>query len=222
MAQDFVVLSAYWGHQAFVPGPERSDPSQGPFNWIDMDVAIDTLCKSPYFSKLAQYGAGQVFLGNAGHGLAPDEPPSAWSNGTEQDGFTLGDIERFLTREIDAERLNRPDDWPGVVPIYVVVLQRWLYSKEHFQSAVGEHWRFSYHGAPANYAWNIQGASLHDTTKIVSHEIVEAIAMHFGAGEIADDCEHIYGNVGYADRRVMAQGYKSREDGDQCRLPGMA
>ena len=221
MAQDFVVLSAYWGHQAFVPGPERSDPSQGPFNWIDMDVAIDTLCKSPYFSKLAQYGAGRVFLGNAGHGLAADEPPGAWSNGTEQDAFRFGDIERFLAREIDAERLNRPDDWPGVLPIYVVVLQRGVNNWEYFHKAVGGHDQFSYQGHTAIYAWNIQGASLHDTTLTVSHEIVESIASQFGAGEIADACAHIYGNVGYADRRVMAQGYKSRDDGDVCRLPGM-
>ena len=102
-----------------------------------------------------------------------------------------------------------------------MVLQRWLYNKDHFNTAVGWHWGFSYEGFFPICCWNIQGATLADSTLIVSHEIVESIASHLGAGEISDDCGDVSGYVGYADQRVMAQGYKSREDGDQCVVPGM-
>ncbi len=62
----------------------------------------------------------------------------------------------------------------------------------------------------------MQGDSLNDTTQIVAHEIVEGIGAELGAGELADDCISMTGFV----NRVMVQGYKSREDGDTCVIPG--
>jgi hypothetical protein len=62
----------------------------------------------------------------------------------------------------------------------------------------------------------MQGDSLQDTTQIVAHEIVEGISAELGAGEIADDCVSTVGLV----NGVMVQGYKSREDGDSCVIPG--
>jgi hypothetical protein len=63
---------------------------------------------------------------------------------------------------------------------------------------------------------NMQGDNLQDTTQIVSHEIVEGISAELGVGEIADDCDSVIGMV----NGVMVQGYKSREDGDRCIIPG--
>jgi hypothetical protein len=215
MAQDFVLAQLYWG-STFVPDPQhRTDPTVGPFNWIDMNGAIGALCGSRYFTRLDQYGAGRVMLGGPRVDVVGLDPPSEWRNGTQEDGFTDRDIADFIVREIDAGRIPRPTDWQEK-PIYLVILPQGLFSKDHFLNAVGLHFHFDYQGTSAIGAWNMQGDSLQDTTQIVAHEIVEGIAAELGAGEIADDCTSTTGIV----NGVMVQGYKSREDGDSCIIPG--
>jgi hypothetical protein len=215
MAQDFVIGQLYWGRN-FYPDPQLpTDPGSGPFNWLDMSGAIGKLCGSRYFTGLDQYGAGRVLVGGPQVDLAPDDPPVRWRSGKPEDGFTDRDIADFIVREIDSGRMARPTDWVEK-PIYLVILPRGVFSKDHFNAAVGLHFYFDYQGTTAICAWNMQGDSLHDTTQIVAHEIVEGISAALGAGEIADDCDSMTGLV----NGVMVQGYKSRKDGDRCIIPG--
>lgn len=217
MAQDYVITQAYWG-ASFMPGDRgRVDPSNGAFSWLDMSGAIDALCNSPYFSALDQYGAGSVTFGGPKIAVAQDNPPAQWGDGTQEHGFAERDIENFLVAQIDADTLTAPADWQdGQKPIYLVILPQGLYSRDHFETAVGFHWSFEYRGTRALCAWNMQGGSLNDTTKIVAHEIVEAISSDLNAGELGDACEDVTGIVNH----VMVQGYVSKRDGSSCVIPG--
>lgn len=223
MAQDFVLLQAYWGN-TFEASLARSttDRASGAFDWLDMNAALAALCSSSYFSALEQYGAGRVLLGGPAvslrTGVIDSGPPAQWRDGQQAHGFQERDIENFLVKQIDEGQLDPPNQWQdrGLMPIYLVVLPQGLYSRDHFNAAVGLHWHFTYRGQQAICAWNMQGDSLDDTTKIVTHEIVEAIASELGAGEISDDCLDSLGDV----NRVAVQGYKSAQDGGTCVIPG--
>jgi hypothetical protein len=181
-----------------------------------MNGAIFEMLYSGYLSGLDQYGFGSAYLGSR-TAVSPDDPPAAWRSGNQADGFLDDDIVNYLIREIEAGRLNAPGDaQTGELPLYMVILPQGLYSKDHFNAAVGMHYSFDYAGAHALCAWNMQGDSLHDTSKIVSHELVEAISAQLGHGEIADDCLSTSGYV----RNTMVQGYKSDQDGGSCVIPG--
>jgi hypothetical protein len=215
MGANFVVTTLYWS-RSFIPVPGAvTNPADGPFNWIDMAGAIYSMCRSPYFHALRQHGAGDVLTAHTE--VAPDDPPARWRDGTREHGFTDEDIRQFIVREIREGRSPRPDGFlDGVRPIHLVVLPRGLYSKDHFMDAVGVHYDFRYEGVRGLCTWVMQGGSLHDTTEIVSHELVEVVASELGAGEIADDC---VGSTALVDG-VLVQAYKSAIDGNVCVIPG--
>jgi hypothetical protein len=214
-SQDYVVAQAYWGSTFMPTGQPPADPANGRFSWLEMNGAIDALCSSPYFSGLADYGAGQVIFGGPKVAVEINDPPAAWSSGRQEDGFTDDDIRNFLVGQIDGGHLSAPGDWDASQKvIYLVILPQGLYSKDHFNTAVGLHYKFSYQGQTALCAWNMQGGSLNDTTKIVAHEIVEAISSDLGGPEVGDACTGMIGVVNH----VVVQGY-TRADG-QCAIPG--
>ncbi len=96
MAQNFVITQLYWGHTFMPDSQHQTDPSNGPFNWIDMNGAIGALCGSPYFTRLEQYGAGRVILGGPRVDVVAQDPPSQWFSGKPADGFSDQDIANFL------------------------------------------------------------------------------------------------------------------------------
>jgi hypothetical protein len=215
MAQDFVIVQAYWGSTFSPTG--QTNPSAGPFSWIDMNAAVSTLCRSDYFRELGQYGAGKVIVGGPQVDIFTDDPPAEWSFGYKERGFADSDIVRFIELEIGARRLPAPTEWTGSeLPIYVVFLPRGLFSKDEFEGAAGFHNTFAYHGTTAIYAWVMQGDSLDDTTVIMSHEVVEAIGKHLGQKELSDDCMTLLGSID----GVRVQGYLSLKDGPAaCVIP---
>lgn len=128
-------------------------------------------------------------------------------------------IQDRIIEEISLGNVMEPGDFPdGHTPIYVVVLPQGLYSKDHFLAAVGCHNSLDYAGSRALWAWVMQGGSLDDTTKIVVHEIVEAVASELGGGEVGDPCVRYTGLVD----DVMVQGYASAADQGRCIIPGIS
>src|SRR6476620_6602122 len=115
MAQDFVVVTIYFG-SSFRPVPGVvTDPAEGAFNWLDMDSAIWSLTQSPYFVKLSQYGVGLIMQNKSDAG--PHDAPATWSDTTK--GFTDDELQRFVEREVDAARLPPADSWSSARPLYL-------------------------------------------------------------------------------------------------------
>ena len=107
MAQDFVVVTTYFG-SSFRPVPGVvTDPAAGTFSWLDLDSAVWSLTQSPYFVKLSQYGVGRIMQNKSD--AEPHDLPAAWSYPTQ--GFTDDELQRFVESEVDAARLPRPDSW---------------------------------------------------------------------------------------------------------------
>jgi hypothetical protein len=73
--------------------------------------------------------------------LSAGTTPSKVEEWYTGNGFTDRDIADFIVREIESGRIPGPTDWQEK-PIYLVILPQGLFSKDHFNDAVGLHFHF--------------------------------------------------------------------------------
>ena len=147
---------AYWGSTWIASGTSHPTPDQ-------ITAAIRTLLAGPYLTGLAQYRDIRPAVLRGSTVITSSDPPAAFTD--EQ----VGDL---LNSQIDAGVLPEPD--PDNQTLYIVVMPASAYAAgdSHF---VGEHSYYTRHGQRIHFAWTTDSASLATATRIISHELVEAI-----------------------------------------------
>jgi hypothetical protein len=147
---------AYWGSTWIASGTSHPTPDQ-------ITTAITTLTAGPYLSGLAQYRNIKPAVLRGSTVITSSDPPRA---------FTDDQVGDFLNSQIEAGLLPNPD--PDDQTLYIVVLPAGAYAggDSHF---VGEHNYYTRHGQRIRFAWTADSASLVNATRIITHELVEAI-----------------------------------------------
>jgi hypothetical protein len=146
----------YWGSTWIASGTSHPTPDQ-------ITAAFRTLTAGPYLGGRAQYGDIRPAVVRGSTVITSSDPPAA---------FTDEQVGDFLNRQIDAGVLPEPD--PDNQTLYIVVLPASAHAAgdSHF---VGEHNYYTRHGQRIRFAWTADSASLFTATRIISHELVEAI-----------------------------------------------
>jgi hypothetical protein len=147
---------AYWGSTWIASGTSHPTPDQ-------ITAAFHTLIAGPYLGGLAQYRDIKPAVLRGSTVITSSDPPTA---------FTDDQVGEFLNSQIEAGLLPNPD--PDNQTLYIVVLPATAYAggDSHF---IGEHNYYTRHGQRIRFAWTADSASLFTATRIISHELVEAI-----------------------------------------------
>ena len=147
----------YWGKAWTASGTSYPTPEQ-------ITAAIGTLLAGPYLSGLAQYRGITPALLQGSTVITSSDPPA---------GFTPAQVRDFLNHQIDAGVAPQPDR--DQQTLYILLLPASAYAAGDDPNLVGEHSYYERHGQRISYAWIDDTASLFTATKIITHELVEAV-----------------------------------------------
>jgi hypothetical protein len=145
----------YWGSAWTATGERSLSPEQ-------ITTGMRTVLAGPYLSGLAQYrgiGAGLV----RGSTVITASDP--------RDGFTYNDVTSFLDAQLDAGFVPGPDR--DNQTLYVVVMPTGIHSSK--TGPAGEHNYYTRHHQRIHFVWTADSAGLASATRIMSHELVEAV-----------------------------------------------
>jgi hypothetical protein len=147
---------AYWGSTWIASATSYPTPDQ-------ITAAIHTLIAGPYLTGLAQYRDIKPAVLRGSTLITSSDPPP---------GFTDEQLGDFLNSQIDAGVL--PEPHRDNQTLYIVVMPTSAYARGG-SDFVGEHSYYTRHGQRIRFAWTDDTASPFTATKIISHELVEAI-----------------------------------------------
>lgn len=197
----------YWGSAWTASPPPNPTPAQ-------ITDACRTMLASAYLAGLAEYrGIGRGFL-RGSTTITSSNPPS---------GFSDSDVSNFIAAQLTAGTIPAPDI--DNQTLYCVVMPQGVSASN--TSFVGEHTYFTRSGQRIHFAWITNSGSLNGLTRIISHEIAEAVTDPEGSAflgvagtcsqggwcEIADVCSSTSTLDG-----VTVQSFWSNQAG-QCLVP---
>jgi hypothetical protein len=180
----------------------------------DIENAVRTILDSPYMSALTQYriiGNGTL-VGSTR--VTNTEPPNPFSDAA---------VQTLVTGLINGGTISSPAQDAQL--LYCVMMPMGVSSENN--NVIGEHFNFTFAGAPGQIAWVTNDGTLEFVTTVLSHELVESCTdpqfnavlgvqgtcTQQGACEIGDVCysTDIVGGV-------TVQSYWSQRD-RKCVVP---
>jgi hypothetical protein len=127
-------------------------------------AALQTLLVGPYLNGLAQYRHIQPAVLRSSTIVTTSNP---------HNGFDDHDIAAFLNTQFDAGVVPGPD--PDNQSLYLVVLPVGISASGYRYEFDGEHDYYTRHGQRIHFVWAAASGRLDSATRIISHELVEAI-----------------------------------------------
>ena len=175
----YEVIPMLWGNPFPRPSPDTTAPYT-PYTSQEFTRAIQSIGNAGYFSRLLQYGAGQVSCA-LGKDFTDPWPNNA--NATYVATFTADDVTKFIAKNLGATPVTE-----GSIPIYAVLIPAGSLLDV---SALGAHNVFQNAGKKTIWFWMYASNNLKDACQVATHEIVEAIGADFGyPEELCDKCNN--------------------------------
>jgi len=173
---NYCVVPWFWGKT--FRANDATWPST-PYTPQEFSNALRSAAESPYFSRLAQYGAKSVIIQEP---VSFDDPWPAGSDGYYVAKFTQQNVEDFIKRHLPEYGLPIFGK-----PIFLVIIPQGSLLDVH---ALGAHFTLNYNDNNVIWAWMYGAPNLDSATLVATHEIVEAIgASGTAPKELCDDCD---------------------------------
>ena len=174
---NYFVVPWFWGKTFPLPANDATWPST-PYTPQEFSNALKSAAESPYFSRLAQYGAESVIIQEPS---SFNDPWPVGSDGYYVTKFTAQSVVDFITQHL-------PEYGLAIFgkPIFLVIIPSGSLLDV---TALGAHSTFLYNGSNVIWAWMYGMPNLDSATLVATHEIVEAIGANgFAPKELCDDC----------------------------------
>jgi hypothetical protein len=163
----------YWGSAWTATAASAPTPDQ-------ITASVRWMLTGPYLTGLAEYrGIRPAVL--RGFTVVTSSDP--------HDGFGDEDVSDFLDAQLDAGVVPGPD--PDNQTLYVVVIPVGVSAGGDSAKNLGEHSYYPRHGQRIPFAWTADSGSLAAATRILSHELVEALTDPQGSAVlgVSGTCE---------------------------------
>jgi hypothetical protein len=147
----------YWGSHWPATGIYFPTPDQ-------ITAALQTLLVGPYLNELARYRGIQPAVLRSSRTVTTSNP---------HNGFDDHDISNFLNAQLDGRVVPGPD--PDNQTLYIVVLPVGISAGGYRYELDGEHDYYEHHSQRIHFVWAAASGRLDSATRIMSHELVEAI-----------------------------------------------